>query len=95
VPGMMAQWRGWPDRTGGDGEDALRRSYVTTLSRASAELVAVPLLRVPPSSFEGRDVEEVREWAVQCHGMTPAFPHSTRIASGMAAQCGLANNAGI
>jgi hypothetical protein len=24
----------------------------------------------------GGDVEEVREWAAQCHGMTPAFPHS-------------------
>jgi hypothetical protein len=21
-------------------------------------------------------VEEVQEWAAQCHGMTPAFPHS-------------------
>jgi hypothetical protein len=21
-------------------------------------------------------VVEVREWAAQCHGMTPAFPHS-------------------
>jgi hypothetical protein len=26
--------------------------------------------------FRGGDVEEVREWAAQCHGMTPAFPHS-------------------
>jgi hypothetical protein len=22
-------------------------------------------------------VEEVQEWAARCHGMTPAFPHST------------------
>jgi hypothetical protein len=34
-------------------------------------------------------MEEVREWAAQCHGMTPAFPHSTRTVSGMATQCGL------
>jgi hypothetical protein len=25
-------------------------------------------------------VEEGREWAVQCHGVTPAIPHSTRTA---------------
>jgi hypothetical protein len=39
--------------------------------------------------FRGGDVEAVREWAVQCYGMTPAFPHSTRTATGMVAQCGL------
>jgi hypothetical protein len=33
--------------------------------------------------FRGGDVEEVREWATQCHGMTPAFPHSSRTASGI------------
>jgi hypothetical protein len=38
--------------------------------------------------FRGGGVEEVREWAAQCHGMTPAFPHSTRTTPGMAAQCG-------
>jgi hypothetical protein len=32
-----------------------------TSSWASVELVAVPLSRVPPSPFEGHDVEEVRE----------------------------------
>jgi hypothetical protein len=89
VPRMMAQWRGWPHRTGGDGEDALCRPYVTASSWASAELVAALLSRVPPSSFEGREVEEVPEWVTQCHGMTPAFPHSTRTTLGMAAQCGL------
>jgi hypothetical protein len=41
------------------------------------------------SSFEGGNMEEVWEWAAQCHGMTPTFPHSTRTALGMAAQCGL------
>jgi hypothetical protein len=39
--------------------------------------------------WEGGDVEEVREWAAQCHEMTPAFPHSSRTTSGMAAQRGL------
>jgi hypothetical protein len=34
-------------------------------------------------------VEEVREWVTQCYGMTLAFPHSTRTAPGMAAQCRL------
>jgi hypothetical protein len=52
---------------------------------AGVELVAVPLSRVSPSSFEGRDVEEIREWATQCYGMTLAFPHSTRTTPGMAA----------
>jgi hypothetical protein len=31
-------------------------------------------------------VEEGREWAVQCHGVTPAIPHNTRTVSGMAAE---------
>jgi hypothetical protein len=39
--------------------------------------------------FRGGDVEEVRDWAAQCHGMTPAFPHSTRTVLRMPAQCGL------
>jgi rRNA maturation endonuclease Nob1 len=50
--------------------------------------VAVRLSRVSSSSFKGLNVEEVREWVAQCHGMTLAFPHNTRTASGMAAQCG-------
>jgi hypothetical protein len=77
VVGMAAQDRGCPP--------ALRHDVV----RAGSELVAVPLSRVPSSSFEGRDVEEVWEWAAQCQGMTPAFPHSTRTTPGMAAQFGL------
>jgi hypothetical protein len=89
VPGMVAQWRGWPHRTGGDGEDTLRRPYVMASSWAGAGLVVISLSRVPSSPFEGRDVEEVREWTAQCHGMTPAFPHSTHTTLGMAAQCGL------
>jgi hypothetical protein len=48
-----------------------------------------PLSRVLPSFFEGCDVEEVREWAAKCHGMTSAFPHNSRTAPRMAAQCGL------
>jgi hypothetical protein len=39
--------------------------------------------------FRGGDVEEVRELAAQCHGITPAFPHSTRTAPGMVTQCRL------
>jgi predicted transcriptional regulator len=39
--------------------------------------------------FRGGDVEEVREWAAQCHEMTLAFTHSSRTASGMAALRGL------
>jgi hypothetical protein len=74
---VEAQRRGWLHRTGCDGEDVLHWPYVTTSSWAGVELVDVPPSRVPSSSFEGRDVEEVREWAAQCHGMTPAFPHST------------------
>jgi hypothetical protein len=65
VPEFVAQRWAWPHRTGGgggDGEDVLHRPYVTTPSWAGAELVAVHLSRVPPSSFEGCDVEEVQEW---------------------------------
>jgi hypothetical protein len=54
------------------------------------ELVVVPPSRLSSSSLEGRDVDEVREWVAQSHGMTSVFPHSTRIVPGMAAQCGLA-----
>jgi hypothetical protein len=39
--------------------------------------------------FRGGDMEELREWAAQCHGMTPGFPHSARTAPGMTTQCGL------
>jgi hypothetical protein len=35
--------------------------------------------------FEGRDMEEVQEWATQSYRMTLAFPHSTRTTPGMAA----------
>jgi hypothetical protein len=34
-------------------------------------------------------MEEVREWAAQCHGMTLTFLHSTFTASGVVTQCGL------
>jgi hypothetical protein len=30
--------------------------------------------RVPPSSFEGCDVQTVREWAAQCHGVDTVLP---------------------
>jgi hypothetical protein len=61
VPEMAVQWRGWPHRAGGDGGDVLRRPYITVSSQVGVELVVIPLSVVPPSSFEGRDVEEVRE----------------------------------
>jgi hypothetical protein len=67
---------------GGDGGDALHWSDVTTPSRVGAGLTSVPLSRVPPSSFEGCDVESVQEWAVQCHGVDTdvptQLPHSAR-----------------
>jgi hypothetical protein len=78
VPRMVAQRRGWPHRAKGDRGDALHHPHVTTSSWAGAELVVVCFSRVPPSSFEGCGVEEVREWEAQCHGMTLAIPHSTR-----------------
>jgi hypothetical protein len=58
---MTLQCLGWPHRAGGDREDAPRRLYVMVSSRVTAELVAAPLSMVSPSSFEGYDVEEVRE----------------------------------
>jgi hypothetical protein len=60
--------------TGGDGGDALHWSDVTTPSRGGAGLTFVPLSRVPPSSFEGCDVESVQEWAAQCHGVDTSLP---------------------
>jgi hypothetical protein len=74
VPGMVAQRRGWPYRAGGDGRDALHWSGVTVPSCAGEGLTSVPLSRVPPSSFEGCDVEAVREWAAQCHGVDTGLP---------------------
>jgi hypothetical protein len=58
---MAVQWRGWPHRAGGDGGYALCRPYITASFQAGVELVVVSLSRVPPSYFEGRDVEEVQE----------------------------------
>jgi predicted ATPase len=66
----------------------LHHPRVTVLSWAGAELVVVRLSRVSPSSFEGLNVEEVREWAAQCYGMTLAIPHSARTAPGMAVRVG-------
>jgi hypothetical protein len=74
---------------GDDRGDALYWFDVIAPSRAGAGSVVVPLSRVPPSSFEGDNVEEVREWAAQCHGITPSFPHNSHTMPGMAAQRGL------
>jgi hypothetical protein len=67
----------------------LRWSDVTAPSWAGARQMVIPLSRVPPSSFEGCDVEAVREWAAQCHGVDTGLPARSRTASGMAAQRGL------
>jgi hypothetical protein len=50
---MFAQRRGWPNRAGGDGGDALCWSDVTASSRVGVGQVPVPFSRAPPSSFEG------------------------------------------
>jgi hypothetical protein len=68
---------------------------ITALSWAVAGLVTVHISRVSPSSFEGCDVEEVREWVTQCYGMTLAIPHSTRTAPGWLYSAGWLNNTGI
>jgi hypothetical protein len=82
VPGMVAQQRGWPHRAGGDRGDTLHWSDVTALSRVCAGLTSVPFSKVPPSPFEGCDVEAVQEWAAQCHrvdtGLPAQIPHSSR-----------------
>jgi hypothetical protein len=59
VPGMVAQWWGWPHRAGGDGGDALHWSDVTAPFRAGAWSMYIPLSRVPLSSFEGCDMKAV------------------------------------
>jgi hypothetical protein len=52
----------------------LHWSAVTAPSWTGAGQMAVLLSRVPPSSFEGCDVEAVREWAAQCHGFDTGLP---------------------
>jgi hypothetical protein len=74
VPEMVVHRRGWLHRAEGDGGDALHWSDVTAPSRASAGLTLVPLLRVPPPSFEGCVVKAVQEWAAQCHGVDTGLP---------------------
>jgi hypothetical protein len=86
VPGMVAQWQGWPHRAGGDGGDALHHPHVTTSSWTGARLMVVCLSRVSPSCFEGCGMEEGREWVAQCHGVTSATPYNTGTALGMATQ---------
>jgi hypothetical protein len=89
VPRMVEQRRTWPHRAEGDGGDALHHPHITASSWAGTELVVVHFSRVSPSSFEGCDVEVVREWVAQCYEMTLAILHDTCTALGMAAQCGL------
>jgi hypothetical protein len=64
----------------------LHHPRVTALSWAGVALVAIHLSRVSLPPFEGCGMGKVREWAAQCHRVTAAIPHSTDIASGMAAQ---------
>jgi hypothetical protein len=52
----------------------LHWSAVTAPSWTGAGQMAVLLSRVPPSSFEGCDMEAVREWAAQCHGFDTGLP---------------------
>jgi hypothetical protein len=47
-----------------------------------AESVAVRPSMAPLSLFEGCGEEEGWERAVQCHGVTPTIPHSTRTTPG-------------
>jgi hypothetical protein len=92
VPGLAAQQQGWSHRTRGDGGDAFHHPHVTVPSWVDAELVDVHLLKVSSSSFEGCNVEEVREWAAQCHGMTLASPHRAwdgRIVAGWSDNAGI------
>jgi hypothetical protein len=63
VHGMIAQRRGCPHRARGDRGDALHWPDVTVSSRMSVRLASVTLSRVPPSYFEGCDMEAVQKWA--------------------------------
>jgi hypothetical protein len=49
-------------------------SDVTAPYWAGAGQVVVPLSRVPPSSFEGCDVEVIQEWTTQCRGVDTGLP---------------------
>jgi hypothetical protein len=74
VPGMAAQWRRWPHKAGNNRGDAPCWPDITASSQAGAEWAPVRLSRVPPPSFEGCDVEAVREWATQRHGVDTGLP---------------------
>jgi hypothetical protein len=52
----------------------LHWSDVTAPSWAGAGQMVIPFSRVPPSSFEGCDVETVQEWAAQCCGVDTGLP---------------------
>jgi hypothetical protein len=64
----------------------LRSPCVMAQSRTGTRLVAICSSRALLSLFEECDMEEGRERAAQCQGMTSAIPHSTCTASGIAAQ---------
>jgi hypothetical protein len=41
VPGMVAQWRGWPHKAGGDWGDPPHRPYVTASSPEGGDMEEV------------------------------------------------------
>jgi hypothetical protein len=79
VPGMAAQRQGWPRRT------ALVRRHGAVLGGRGAG--GRTPFKVPLSSFEGCDVEEVRECAAQCRGVDTGLP--AQLPHSMAAHRGL------
>jgi hypothetical protein len=84
VLGMTLQCLGWwhNGRDGHTGPEVIQKTRPASLtSRCHPRWVRIRW----PYPFRGcrrplsrGDMEEVWEWAAQCHGMTPAFPHSTR-----------------
>jgi hypothetical protein len=88
--GMAPQRLGWgysarDGRTGSEVTEEMCSAGFTSRRRPrrGAGSVVVHLSRASLSLFEGCGVEEGREWAAQCQGMTPAISHSTRTAPWM------------
>jgi hypothetical protein len=95
VPGMVAQWRGWPHRAGGDGGDALYWSDVTALSYVGVGWMSVPFSRVPPSSFEGAARRPYWSGWHSVTELTLALPHNAVQWRGWPHEEGRRNSAGI
>jgi hypothetical protein len=73
---MVAQRRGWPNRDGSDGGDALHLSNVTASSRVCVGQVPVAFSRVPPSSFEGAARRPYGGGRHSVTELTPALLHN-------------------